>query len=1026
MGQERTKANLFLRALVACLCASFLSVRANAVDPARRISQYVHSAWRMQDGVVPGVPEAITQTEDGYIWIGTYAGLVRFDGVRFVSWAAPEGKHLPDSRIFSLLGSKDGSLWIGTLRGLAKWKNGELVSYLDPRGRFNSIVEDDKGTIWGARSQLYDTHGPLCQVMGNALRCYGATEGVPIPSANRMAKDNLGNLWIGGSAGLCRWKFLESHCYFQDQLKRAAALVGVISVATENEGSVWAIVEGHGAGLELQHLTGGVWQRYVLPGITEADPGVTALMIDRDHGVWVGTASRGIYRIHDGDVDHFDRGDGLSSNAVAGFYQDREGTLWVATSNGIDNFRDVRVASYSMREGLTADSASTVLASRNGGVWIGNSGAVDILKDGKLSSIRTHHGLPGRDVTTMFEDHEGRLWVGVDQVLAVYDGGRFDIVAKGIAFSITEDSEHNIWARVGPKLLRIKDMRVRDEIALPQIPKAFTIAADPQGGIWLGINDGDLLRYWNGQMEGFPTKPPPKARQVRALWPESDGSVWGATEEGLVRWKDGQRKILTSLNGLPCDEIYTLVRDDAGSMWLYAKCGIISIAEPELEKWWRQPDATVAANVFSVFDGAQAGITPLQPQASKSRDGRLWFANDSILQMIDPNHLGGNKESPPVQIEQIIADHKDYPPRERVSLPALTRDLEIDYTGLSFVAPQKVRFRYKLEGHDPGWEEAGTRREAFYTDLPPGNYKFRVMACNNDGVWNESGATLNFNVAPAFYQADWFRLLCACTIALLAWAAYQWRVRLVTRRLDLQFGERLAERTRIAQELHDTLLQGVLSASMQLNVASDQVADNSPAKPVLRRVLELLRDVIEDGRRAVTGLRLSKEGAEDLEQAFSRIPQELAIQREIDFRVIVEGSARALHPMIRDEVYRIGREALVNALRHSGARAIEVELEYGVHQLRVMVRDNGCGIDPQVLDTGRAGHWGLSGMRERAEAIGGKLRVWSRTADGTEVELRVPGRAAFESHPTTFASKWMAKLQARKEAEASERRRRAG
>ena len=984
---------------------------AAVLDPGKRISQFAHTTWRIQDGVLPGLPEAITQTTDGYLWIGTFEGLVRFDGVRFVPWSVLHKEVLPDYRIFSVYGAHDGSLWIGTARGLVSWKNGRLSTYLEPAGRINSIVEDDSGNIWIARSHVEDELGPLCEVVHNKLKCYGKGDGISFPSANKMARDQAGNIWIGGFAGLSRWTPRSSNAYFQKQFQKSNGLMGAIAIAADQQVGVWASVEGIGSGLQLQRFVKNDWEAYRLPGFGNADPGVTALFIDRDHTVWVGTARHGIYRIAGNNVDHFSSGDGLSSDAIPGFYQDREGTLWVATSKGVDRFRDVRATTFSIREGLAADSVSTVLAGREGRVWIGNSGALNFLNKGKLGAIRTGAGLPGRDVTTMFEDHAGRLWIGVDYGFWVYEHGQFHSITKGnVVFTITEDIEHNIWARVGKQLLRIQDLQIREEISLPEISQIITMVADPNGGLWWALSNGDLVHYRRGKLEKFPPHEGANPREIRALLVGADGSVLGATDEGLVRWKDGTRNILTSRNGLPCNEIYTLVNDDSDSVWLYTKCGAVAIRNSEIEKWWNQPQSTVSTRTLDVFDGAQPGLTPLQPQATRSSDGRLWFANDSLLQMIDPKRLGENRIPPPVHIEQIIADRKSYGPGQ-IDFSSATRDLEIDYAALSLVVPQKVQYRYKLEGHDRDWQDPGIRRQAFYNDLPPGKYKFHVIASNNDGVWNNDGDSLEFNIIPAFYQTNWFVLLCSVLTICLIWAAYRWRVRLISRRLDMQFEERLAERTRIAQDLHDTLLQGVLSASIQLHVADDYVPPDSPAKPLVQRVLELMKHVIDDGRNTVRGLRSPKEGLQDLDQALSRVPQELAVQRPVDFRVIVEGGSRILHPVIRDEVYRIGREALANAFRHSGANNIEVELEYAVHQLRVLVRDNGCGIDEHVLRSGREGHFGLSGMHERAERIGGKLKVWSRAAAGTEVELCVPGHVAFRPHTAKEKRSWLGGLQ---------------
>lgn len=986
------------------------TARVPALDPAKRISQYVHSAWRIQDGFLPGLPESITQTLDGYLWIGTFAGLVRFDGVQFLPWEGPKDQHLPDSRIFSVLGSRDGSLWIGTPNGVARWKDGELVTLPSLGGRANSIIEDQQGKIWVGRIHGEDDRGGLIQIVGNEVKFYGKSDGVTLTSANRLIEDDAGNLWIGGYQGLCHWKPGSSETYFQKELQ-TAGILGVWSLALEKNGALWAGMQLSGSGLEIYRLIQGRWSRYQLPGI-KGDPGVTALFVDRDQSIWIGTARRGIYRVHGDEVDHFSSSDGLSGDAVATIYQDREGTLWVGTSKGVDSFHDLRVATFSLREGLSADSVSSVQAARDGVVWIGNSGALDILKDNKLSAIRTGQGLPGRDITGLFEDHNKQLWVGVDRGLYIYNNGNFRLIDRGIVGAITEDMNGVIWARIGMQLSRIENLQVRERISLPQIPMTSKLAPDPAGGIWLGLTNGDLARYRDGQLEMFPASKDSKSG-IRTLVTGTDGGVWAATREGLLRWKEGARKLLTARNGLPCDDIYTLVNDGAGSLWLYTSCGIIVLATADLENWWVKPDSKVNPRIFDVFDGAQPGLSPMQPQASRSADGRLWFANDSVLQMIDPSRIGANLLPPPLHIQRIVVDSKIYSARTALNFPPLTRDLEIDYAALSLVISQRVHYRYKLEGHDQDWQEAGTRRAAFYNDLPPGKYKFRVIACNNDGVWNEQGATLEFNIAPTFYQTNWFIFLCVAVALALVWGMYRWRVRWISAQLDRQFEERLTERTRIAQDLHDTLLQGVISASMHLHLADDRLVEDSPAKPLVVRALELMQGVVKEGRNTLRGLRSSEEGNSSLDQAFSRVSQELAIYRTVDFRIAIEGQPRALQPIIQDEIYRIGREAIVNAFRHSEANRVEVKIEYTVHELLIRVCDNGCGIDEQTLRSGRNGHFGLSGMRERAERISAKLKVWSRPAAGTEVEIFIPGKAAYMTSPPV-RQRWLSNLYPKK------------
>jgi signal transduction histidine kinase len=451
--------------------------------------------------------------------------------------------------------------------------------------------------------------------------------------------------------------------------------------------------------------------------------------------------------------------------------------------------------------------------------------------------------------------------------------------------------------------------------------------------------------------------------------------------------------------------VSAILEDDDGFLWLAGALAILRVTPQELERALAVPTYRIEGVVFGPSDGLRG--LPRQrepfPTATRATDGGLWFSTSEGVVVIDPRHMPRNIVPPPVKIEVIKADDQTLPATAGLRLRPRTRNLQFEFTALSLTAPERVRFRYKLEGFDTDWRGPITAREVEYTNLPARNYRFRVIACNNDGVWNDDGAALEFTITPAFYQTNWFPVLCMAAAGCFIWAAYQWRVRQLASRLHQRFQERLAERTRIAQDLHDTLLQGFISASMQLGVADRQLPD-SPAKTIVTDVLQLMRQVIDEGRKTVRGMRLSNQESDDLEQAFTRVPQELVVQQTISFRVIVEGRVRPLHPIIRDDVYRIGREAVVNAFRHSQAATVEVELEYADRELRVLVRDNGCGIDPQVLQTGRDGHWGLSGMRERASRIGARLKVWSNAGAGTEVELSVPSRVAFRSE--TSRRRW--------------------
>jgi signal transduction histidine kinase/ligand-binding sensor domain-containing protein len=988
----------------------FVTSTVAAVNPNKQIFEYAHTAWRTQDGALGGSPVVIAQTSDGFLWIGTNVGLVRFDGVNFTPWNPPSGERLPDLRIFSLLGAHDGSLWIGTGYSLSHWKAGHLVNFPQLSGRIESIVEDTDDAVWLVRIQVTDGTGPLCRIKDERAQCYGVSDGIPFASAIQLDRGSSGELWIVGYTELCRWTPGSCASYFSNAPQRPETFASLKAIASGKDGTLWAAIDQAGPLLQLEHFERGTWTRRTFSEIKVNASDVTTLFVDRDDALWIGTAHSGIFRVRSNQVDHFGSLDGLSSDAVGRFFQDAEGTLWVVTSEGLDNFRDLQITSYSMREGLSAAAASTVIASRDGTIWIANSHALDFLRDGKMSAIRAGAGLPGRNVTTMFEDHAGRLWVGVDDGLWIYDRGLFRAVrhpdgsALGIIFAITEDTNHDIWVRAGRNFDRIHDFRLQDELTSSQISTAYTLAASPLGGIFLGLVNGDLVHYKDGKTQTFAANEIGGAHQIRDLLVEQDGSVWATTLEKVVRWKDDVRKDLTTRNGIPCDGIFALLKDNRGSLWLYSRCGIIVIEQSQLDRWWDHPDSLVKFKLFDAFDGVQPGLTPLRPQIAQSRDGRLWFVNGHILQVIDPDHLQKNSVPPPVHVEQVIAHRKSYPLGEGLRLPALTRDLEIDYTALSYVAPQKVRFRYKLDGHDTDWQEPGTRRQGFYNDLRPGKYRFHVIACNNDGVWNEAGASLGFSVAPAWYQTKWFLVICATAVTLAVWAFYRLRIRQIARAISARFDERLAERTRMARDLHDTFLQTIQGSKLVADDALEKSGDPVRMRRAMEQLSVWLGQATEEGRAALNSLRSSTTQRNDLAEGLRRATENGFIPGSMAVTLSVIGDPKEMHPIVRDEVYRIGYEAIRNAFMHSKGTRLDVGLKYE-KDLTIRVKDDGVGIDPAVAYGGKDGHFGLQGMRERAARIGGKLTVVSDPNSGTEITIVVPAAVVFRNANTTLVDR---------------------
>ena len=933
------------------------------------------------------------------------SGLVRFDGVRFVPWDPPSGEKLPSQRINALLGATDGSLWIGTAAGLSRWQNDHLTNYRDQRGVVTAILEDADSTIW-INLSLSATKTPLCKINSTGIKCFGAADGIPPGAYWPLAKDNQGNFWIGGEQGLglIRWKPDSHDAYGLKGAKNTDASVS--SIAVQADGSLWTGIDVRGPGLGLQRFVKGDWQAFVAPELDGSKVAVIALLLDRENALWVGTTKNGIYRIYRGKVEHFGSANGLSSDYVYKFFEDREGNVWVATSRGIDNFRDLPIVTFSTAEGLSAEEVDSVFASRDGSIWVGGPSSMDRLRNGQVSSILGKLGLPG-GATSFFEDHANHLWVGIDDNLSVYKSGKFRQITRkdgsptGMVYSITEDTDNNIWAENSRALIRIRDFRVEEEFSSQQIPAAFRVVADPRGGIWLGLVNGDLARYRNGRTETFRYQHTPKSRVVQ-LSVNPDGSVLGATSYGLIGWRGGKQVTLTTQNGLPCEIAYASMLDDRGNLWIYMQCGLVEINSEELQAWWEHPDVKVQPRLFDVFDGAQPGLGPFGP-ATRSPDRKLWFASGVVLQAIDPDHLALNSVPPPVHVEGITADHRNYPLQDGLRLPPLTRDVEVDYTALSFMAPQKVRFRYRLEGRDTSWQDPGIRRQAFYTDLRPGRYTFRVIACNNDGVWNEDGAKLDFSVASAWYQTVWFRIACAASFLLLLWTLFRFRIHQLTRQFNTTMETRVAERTRIARDLHDTLLQSLHGLMFRFQAARNMLPQRpEEAMGALDGAITRTEQAIAESRDAIKDLRSESSSQTDLGGLLTEIGTELTASRDASgdsptFSVTVEGERRIISPMVQDEVCQIGREVLRNAFRHAKAHQIEVEVRYDRRVLRLRFRDDGTGIDPKILkEGGRPGHWGLPGIRERAQRIRARLDFWSEVGAGTEIQLTIPAVTAYE------------------------------
>jgi signal transduction histidine kinase/ligand-binding sensor domain-containing protein len=973
--------------------------RAAALNPALAVRQYSHAAWRIRDGDFSSQISSIAQTPDGYLWLGTEGGLLRFDGVRAMLWQPPEGGPLPSTNISKLFVGADGRLWIGTSAGLGSVKDGRLVTYPQLAGvTIASLAEDSQRTVWAGTIEV--PHGRVCAIRAT-VECLGQDGQFGVGVFSLLG--DAGSLWVGAASGLWRWT--------SGELTRHATASHVRDLVDLGDGRlVIATPDGlrQLAGERLDPYLSRAFQRPMRP---------FRLLADRDGAVWIGT-SAGLVHVHDGETDLFTRSDGLSGDIVREVFEDREGNLWVATNEGLDRFRELAVTTLPGGRGFPTDLISSIVRTRDDSIWIGTADGLRRWKDGRATIYRAREGLPDNRIGTMFEDSAGRLFVGTLRGIAVFDGGKFTplrSVATRVVYGIVEERPGEFWISDQEHGL----MHLVGETVVARIPwsglgrgdHATAIVADRmRQGLWLGFYNGGVMFVKDGKPgASFGGGDGLGGGRVSQLRFDGQGALWAATAAGLSRINDGSVRTLTTGSGLPCDAVHWAIPDVDHSLWLSMSCGLVRIRPEELAAWTAGANRSVKATLLDGSDGVMTTAIPIgfSPPAANLPDGRLWFATATGVSAVDPRHLPFNTLVPAVHIEEVAVDRKIYPTTLSSSadaassgalrLPALTRDLQIDYTALSLVAPEKVRFRYKLENHDRDWQDAGTRRQAFYNDLRPGRYRFRVTASNNSGVWNEAGASVDFSVAPAYYQTRWFLALAAGALFALVWAAHRVRLGIVERhqREITALNERLMraqeqERIRIAGELHDGVMQQMLAVTMMLGTAKRKIVGDSAAKAAIDKVQDKLIEVGTEIRQLSHDLHPPMLQEAGLPQALHTYCDEFSSSCGIPVSCEADDEARELSRGSALALFRIVQEALGNAAKHAAARRISVRLRRSDGLVSLEVSDDGVGFDRTRL--GSPGGLGLITMRERAGQLNGRFEVASASGRGTTISVTIPFR----------------------------------
>lgn len=1001
-------------------------VAASGPDPGRPIKQMRHTVWNEASGL-GGVVYSLVQTGDGFLWIGTSMGLYRFDGMKFDSYLELAPNQVM-SDVRTLLASRDGGLWIGYRSGVAFLKQDKVSFYTErqglPYGRVSSLAQTQDGAIWAAvaSSGGGKAQGGQDSLAGLARFSNGNWERIGIKwnytanSAEKVVVDSAGTLWVTGGESV---RFLpRGGQTFQETGVKVSAWT---EACTGPDGSVWiADATAH----KLFNFRKSPEVGYF--SIT-ADPlqDINDIRFDSAHSLWLATG-RGLYRIPSGSIkalpkqtnsqtekDQFMAGDGMSGREVHAVLEDREGNIWIGTTNGLDRFSDRSVTQFNI-----GHTPSDLIVGPHSEVWASQFSASPYLiplHDCKPFLLHAWY------TRSFFMDRTGILWAAM-QAGPTWESRGLWKDKDGITEMVPSPPEMKgplIDGIVGDATGRLwMTIRGYGEYTLEngkweKVPvftgSDFDLAPDAQfvdanGRAWLVYYARNTVVMIDGTKRTFFTAGEGLDLGNPIVGWASGTQVWISGTTGLGFF-DGERfQNIRALDGSQFRNATAVIPTERDGLWLKVPEGVVQIPQDQLEGFFHDHSHAVR---YRIFDGATDFVAQLArygPAASgtdavRSGDGKLWFSVSTGVAMIDPAHLAKNDLAPPVFISKLAADGRIYVPYGDVILPKSTREVSLDYTALSLTLSERNRFRYQLIGVDKEWRDVGSRRQAFYTNLAPGTYTFKVKAANNDGVWNEAGVSITFRIPPTFFQTIWFKSLLVLILALLLWILFLIRLRQSNMRTEARLREVLMERERIARDLHDTLLQGFQMLLLRFQVITDTLVADNPAKSLLEESLLRSERTLQEGRDRVSALRAEAESAEDLTADLRQFGQQLSSGSSTTFQFSVEGTPTALQAVVHEEVRMIAREVITNAFRHAGATRIECQINFARRHFVFLCSDNGRGIsEPEVNAKESRKHWGLVGIRERSRKIGAVLRIGSAEPSGTKIELTLSARIAYAAN----------------------------
>jgi signal transduction histidine kinase/ligand-binding sensor domain-containing protein len=1011
------------------------------------------------DGLSQTRVEEIVQDDRGFIWFGTQYGLNRFDGYEFKVFVHDprNANSLSGVVVTALFKDRSGALWVGCNQFLDRFD--PRTETFTPIGRFGGAVvhisQDRSDTLWLATEDGLYSLDPTTRKITRFGASRNDASGLPTQIVTWTGRDRSGGFWVGTSAGLERFDEATGQVTYHVPIGQGVPFRQGLAVSffEDRQGLFWITYHlANGlALLDRQSNTLARYSFYDREPPASAATGVMGILEDSDGDLWLGSFGIGLLRFDRQRrvfVHYANRPadpQSIAEDKIIALFQDRDGNIWTGLhSKGPNVFaRSMNMFETFKHEvgnpkSLSTDFVSAIYEDSGGSLWIGNDEGLNRVDRATGSRTLRTMGLgPKPTVITITQDHSGLIWFGTyGRGLVAFDPktghSKFYRHVPSDPRSLSSNAVYRVlvgrsdvlWVGTGDGLNRFdaqtQSFTVYKEDWNSSDAQAYlSMAEDTEGKIWLGTHHSGLHRFdpATGQFTVYQSEPGDDGalpdNSVAAVLISRTGVVWAGTENGLARLdpRTGRFASYDVLDGLAGNAVACILEDREGVLWVSTNKGLS-----------RFDPATRTFLNYSEMDGLPGNDLSGWNTCYKSSRGEMFFGGFPGAVAFFPDRLRERPGAPAVVLTDFKVSGKSVPIApdspltqsitytDRVTLSHTQNMFSITFAGLDYLSSQSTRYRYRLEGLEQQWNEVGSdQRHATYTTLPAGQYTLRVQAARSRGSWN-NGATLAIEILPPWWETWWLRTLVGLLLMLTAWLFYRLRIRQVSRQLTIRMEERLGERTRIAQELHDTVLQGLASASLQLEVADRQIAGDATAKPLVRRVSQLLRHLSDESRQTVRGLRLRHSEEENLERALTQISKDLAAPHKVKYQVVVEGTPRSLQALVRDEIYRIGGEALANAFSHARASTVETVLEYGRDHFRLLVRDDGKGIDPEVLKGGREGHFGLSGLRERASRIGALLKIRTGPGAGTEIDMLVPAAAAFQRPAPRGLLRWIGKL----------------